>query len=218
MNAAVLGFVLVALAVGAAHRLAVRQPRCGGRQADRRKPAAPAGRGRQGTRRQPRRGQRARGAQGGAGRARESVRAADRGAEGRQGKPLRPVPRDRQQAAWRCAQDLPRAGRGEVHADRDARSRRCSRAIRRSCRRSRRSGSTIMPACARRSSWSGRGRGRSATRPAISSMRCASRPRRAAAGASRASERARPGRPGRRHRLPDGSFGRRPTTAACAPT
>ena len=61
--------------------------------------------------------------------------------------------------------------------------------------RSRRSASTIMPAFARRSSWSARGRGRSATRPATWSMRCAPRPRRAAAGASRAFERARAGRP-----------------------
>ena len=45
--------------------------------------------------------------------------------------------------------------------------------IRRSCRRSRKSASTIMPDCAKPSSWSARGRGRFATRPAAWSMLCA---------------------------------------------
>ena len=102
MDAAVVAFVLVALVVGAAHRLAVGQPRGRRREADGRKPSAAARRGGEGARRQPRRGDQACGAGSVAGRsARQRLRSADQGADGGQGGAVGAIRRDQQQAARR---------------------------------------------------------------------------------------------------------------------
>ena len=107
------------------------------------------------------------------------------------------IPRNRRPAAGRGAQGFPRARRRALQRGRREAEEKLKNLLEpvettlkryeEGLQRSRRSGSTIMPGCAKRSSWSARGRGRCATRPATSSMRCAPRPRRAAAGASRAS-------------------------------
>ena len=116
MNAAVIVFVLIALAVGGliGWLIGSRDGAAARQTVD--KSAAAARRGGEGTRFQPLGRRTSSLLSRPAGGAREIVRAADRSAQGSQGEPFGAIPRDRQQVARRRAQDLSRAGRREVHA------------------------------------------------------------------------------------------------------
>ena len=170
LDASLIIVALVALALGRADWLAVRQPVGSGGKRGHRLASHAARCGARGARRASRRGAGACRAEGRAGRAREGVRRAD----GRAcAKPRRRSPRNSPKSAASCwarrrsiSSSAPtpastRPARSMRRSSRpcSSRSRPRSSAMRKGWPRSRRSGSTIMPGCARRSSWSARRQG-----------------------------------------------------------
>ena len=187
MDAAVIVFVLIALAVGALIGWLIGSRDGGGASADRRKtaacswtkwsrsaiPTAPP-------HRTSLRLKRPRGT-------REIVPAADRSAQGRQGEPFGAIPRDRRQIARRGAQDLPRAGRRRSSAKGCQPVEMLLKPYQEKLQTIEKERVDHYAGLREAVELVRTGQGRFATRPAAWSMLCARRPRRAAAGANRAS-------------------------------
>ena len=148
----------------------------------------------------------------------KSFPAADRSAQGRQGKPVRAIPRDRQQAARRRPQDLPRPGRRAVHPGGEP-GRNPAQDLSGKAPDDREGAG--RPLCrAARSGRAGADRAGPGPRRDPAPRQCLARFAQGARAVGRAelAQRARAGGAHRPRRFPDRSVGRRARRGACAPT